>query len=161
MIVVSDTSPLTNLAAIGHFDLLRQLYHEVHIPEGVWAELTAQGKRWPGAVEVMQADWVQQHRPKNQPLVIALQRDLDQGEAEGIALALELEADFLLMDEQEGRRAAERFGLKTVGVVGILLEAKARGYLDTIRPSLDALRQTAGFYLGEALYQEVLELAGE
>jgi predicted nucleic acid-binding protein len=109
----------------------------------------------------MQADWVQQHRPKNQPLVIALQRDLDQGEAEGIALALELEADFLLMDEQEGRRAAERFGLKTVGVVGILLEAKARGYLDTIRPSLDALRQTAGFYLGEALYQEVLELAGE
>ncbi|MDW8325876.1 MAG: hypothetical protein RMK99_04855 [Anaerolineales bacterium] len=60
MIVVSDISPLTNLAAIGHFDLLRQLYHEVHIPEGVWAELNAQVKRWPGAAEVMQADWIQQ-----------------------------------------------------------------------------------------------------
>lgn len=161
MIVVSDTSPLTNLAAIGHFDLLRQLYHEVHIPEGVWAELNAQGKGWPGAAEVAQASWVQQHRPKNQALVIALQRDLDRGEAEGIALALELNADLLLMDEQEGRHAAERFSLRTVGVLGILLEAKAKGLLTALKPALEALRQTAGFYIGDDLCQQILELAQE
>ena len=48
MIVVSDTSPLTHLAAIGQFGLLRQLYIGLHIPEGVWEELNAEGKRWPG-----------------------------------------------------------------------------------------------------------------
>ena len=84
MIVVSDTSPLTNLAAIGQFNLLRQLYNEVHIPDGVWEELNAEGKRWPGSVEVAAADWVQRHAVKNQSLVTALRRDLGQGEAEGI-----------------------------------------------------------------------------
>lgn len=52
MIVVCDTSPLTNLAAIGQFDLLRRLYTEIHIADGVWDELNVEGKRWPGADNV-------------------------------------------------------------------------------------------------------------
>lgn len=161
MIVVSNTSPLTNLAAIGQFNLLRGLYAEVHIAEGVWAELNAGGQRWPGTDEVDAADWIEQHAAQNQALVTALRRDLDRGEAESIALALELEADLVLLDEQEGRRHAKRMGLRVVGVVGILLEAKAAGLVEEIRPHLDALRQTAGFYLSESLYQYALELAGE
>jgi predicted nucleic acid-binding protein len=49
MKVVSNTSPLTNLAAIGQFDLLCKLYGEIHIPDGVWDELNASGKPWPGS----------------------------------------------------------------------------------------------------------------
>ena len=120
MIVVSNTSPLTNLAAIGQFDLLRQLYAQLHIAEGVWDELNAKGLRWPESESAAAADWVERHAVKNEPLVAALRRDLDRGEAESIALALEPEADLVLMDEREGRHAAQRMGLQVVGVVGVL-----------------------------------------
>jgi predicted nucleic acid-binding protein len=65
------------------------------------------------------------------------------------------------LDEKEGRHAAKRLGLRVVGVVGILLEAKAKGIIDNVRPYLDALRQTAGFYLSDSLYRYVLTLTGE
>jgi hypothetical protein len=161
MIVVSNTSPLTNLAAIGVFDLLRQLFGEIHIPDAVWNELNADGKIWPGRDEVAQASWVTCHKVQNQTLVTALRYDLDHGEAECIALALALEADLVLLDEREGRHTAQRHGLKAVGIVGLLLEGKTRGYIGEIRPLLDDLRQIAGFYLSDTLYRYALHLAGE
>jgi len=161
MIVVSNTSPLTNLAAIGQFDLLRRLYTGLHIPNGVWDELNAEGKPWPGRDNVATADWIQRHAAQNQVLVTALRRDLGLGEAESIALALELGADLILLDEKEGRHTAQRLGLRVMGIVGILLEAKTQGAIDKITPHLDALRQTAGFYLSEQLYQSLRALANE
>jgi len=161
MIVVSNTSPLTNLAAIGHFDLLHELYGEVHIADGVWQELNAREQRWPGRDEVAAANWIELHAVRNQALVTALRRDLDRGEAETIALALELSADLVLLDEREGRHAAQRLELHVAGVVGLLLEAKSRSAVATIRPHLDALRHKAGFYLAEGVYHSALALAGE
>jgi hypothetical protein len=84
MIVVSNTSPLTNLAAIEQFDLLHSLYSRLHIAQGVWAELNTSGKCWPGCNEVAGAGWVKRHTVRNQELVTALRRDLDRGEAETI-----------------------------------------------------------------------------
>ena len=161
MIVVSNTSPLTSLAAIGQFDLLHHLYGELHIAQGVREELNASGKRWPGRNEVDSAGWIEHHTMQNRALVTALERDLDRGEAETIALALEIEANLVLLDEREGRRAAQRFGLRALGVVGILLDAKSHGAIKSVRPHLDALRQTAGFYLADAVYDDTLLLAGE
>jgi predicted nucleic acid-binding protein len=161
MIVVSNTSPLTNLAAIGQFDLLRRLYGQVHIAEGVWEKLNAGGRRWPGCDEVAAADWIERRPVQNRSLVTALERDLDRGEAETIALALELEADVVLLDEREGRRLAQRLGLRVVGVVGILLDAKSNDAIRAVRPYLDGLRHTAGFYLDDALYAHALLLASE
>jgi hypothetical protein len=74
---------------------------------------------------------------------------------------MELGADLLFLDEKEGRHAAQQFGLRVIGTVGILLEAKANGAIDAVRPHLDGLRQTAGFYLSQALYQHTLALTGE
>jgi len=161
MIVISNTSPLTNLAAVGQLTLLHRLYNGLHIPDGVWEELNAEGQSWPGRDEVAAVNWIEKHPVRNQSLVTALQRDLGRGEAESIALALELSADLLLLDEREGRRAAERLGLRVIGVVGILLEAKSSAIIDKVRPLLDGLRQAAGFYLSESLYQHALVLAGE
>jgi len=161
MIVVSNTSPLTNLAAIGQFALFHQLYGRLHIAEGVWKEFNARGQHWPGRDEVAAADWIERHAVQNQALVTALRRDLDRGEAETIALALELEADLVLLDEREGRHAAQRLELRVVGVVGILLEAKSRSAVGAVRPHLDALRHEAGFYLAEQVYHSALTLAGE
>lgn len=134
----------------------------MHIAEGVWDELNASGKKWPGCLEVMEAtNWVSRSTVKNQDLVTTLRQDLDRGEAESIALGLELNADLILLDEKEGRRMAKRLGLKRIGVAGILLEAKIAGLIENVRPHLDALRQQAGFYLSEDLYQFILNFAHE
>lgn len=127
MIIVSNTSPITNLAAIGQFDLLHCLYGSIHIADAVWNELHADEYEWPGAVETASAGWIIRHSVSNRPLVNILRRDLDRGEAESIALALELKAYLLLLDEKDGRHIAQRAGLTVVGVVGMLLEAKAKG----------------------------------
>lgn len=161
MIVVSNTSPLTSLAAIGHFELLRALYGEIHIANGVWEELNKGGRRHPGSHEVEIASWVQSHEVTDQPLVVALRRDLDRGEAETLALAIELKAEIVLLDEQEARHTATRLGLRALGVLGVLLQAKRLGIIEEVRSRLDALRHQAGFFLGERLYQQVLEQAGE
>lgn len=160
-LVVSDTSPLTNLAAIGQFSLLQKLYGSLLIAEAVWDELNAEGRHWPGRNEVATSPWIQRQTPKNRPLVMALRQDLDVGEAESIVLALESKASLVLMDERDGRHAAMRLGLKPVGVIGILLTAKTRAYIPAIKPLLDALRQRAGFYIADSLYNEVLRLAHE
>jgi predicted nucleic acid-binding protein len=161
MIVVSNTSPITSLAAIGHFDLLRELFGQIHIAQGVWHELNQGGRRHPGSYEVENASWIDRHEVENWTLVTILRRDLDRGEAETLALAVELKADLVLLDEKEGRHAASRLGLYPLGVLGILLQAKRLGKIQEIRSYLDALRQRAGFFLGDRLYQDVLEQAGE
>lgn len=161
MIVVCNTSPITNLAAIGHLELLQRLYGRIYIPEGVWEELNAGSRGWPGRDEVERAPWIKRNDVDNRPLAIALQRDLDRGEAETIAMAVELGADLGLLDEKEGRSTAGRLGLRVAGVVGVLLLSKSRAEIQVIRPLLDGLRQQAGFYLSEAVYQLALSLAGE
>jgi predicted nucleic acid-binding protein len=160
-IVISDTSPLTNLAAIGRFELLKSLYGELYIADAVYQELNAQARSWPGWDEVMAARWIHRQTVQNHLLVLALRQDLDAGESESIVLALELNAEIILMDERDGRHKAQGLGLKTVGVVGILLAAKAKGILPDIKSCLDALRMDAGFYLGNPVYREALKLAGE
>lgn len=138
MIVVSNTSPLTNLAAIGQFSLLQQLFATLYIADGVWAELNADGKAWPGSQEVQAADWVIRHTVAPQTRLADLCIQLDQGEAESIVLALELEADLILLDENEGRQAARRCGVRPMGVLGLLLRAKSIGLIDAVQPELDA-----------------------
>jgi predicted nucleic acid-binding protein len=161
MIVVSNTSPLTNLAAINHFELLQKLYGQIHIAQGVWQELNHGGQHHPGSLEVESASWCHRHEVSNRDLVTILRKDLDKGEAETLALAIELKADLVLLDEQEGRHTAVRLGLLPLGVLGVLLQAKRLGMIEEIRPRLDALRERAGFFLGNNLYLEMLEQAGE
>ena len=158
---VSNTSPLTNLAAIGQFDLLRQLYGGLLIAEAVWAELNAGGRAWPGRDEVAAADWIRRRAAANRPLVLALRERLDPGEAETIALAVACQPSLVLMDEKEGRRAAQRLGLKTVGVVGVLIEAKARGLIAGVGPLLERLRQDAGIYLSDRVIHEARAFCDE
>ena len=161
MIVVSNTSPITNLAAISQFDLLHRLFGEILIPEGVWSELNAQGKRWPGSLEVENSAWIYRKLVNDQPLITTLERDLDRGEAESITLAIELKADLILLDEREARHAARRLGLPKMGVIGVLLLAHSRHEIDQLKPLLDDLRQKANFYIDDQLYQAVLEQVSE
>ena len=161
MSVVSNASPLINLARIGELKLLRQLYGELLIPEAVWQEVVIEGMGQPGADEVKAAIWIKTQTVTNTTLVSALRQELDAGEAEAIALTLETEAEMLLMDERVGREVARHLGLCCTGLIGVLVEAKHKEMLRAIKPHLDALRTMAGFHIRDALYARVLQDAGE
>lgn len=161
MSVVSNSSPLINLARIGRLDLLAQLYGELVVPQAVWHEVVVQGTGQAGAQEIETATWVRVQPITNRELVRALRQELDAGEAEAIALALAIDAEFLLMDEHLGRETASYMGIRCVGLVGVLIEAKKKGVIDQIRPLLDMLRNLAGFWVGEGLYKRVLDDEGE
>lgn len=161
MIVVSNTSPITNLAAISQLVLLQQLYGTIVIPQAVYDEMAGVGRVVAGSVEVQTKSWIQTQQVTNKALVTALQLELDGGEAEAIALAIELKADLLLLDERRGRTVASRFGLKFTGILGVLIEAKHKGVISAVKPVVDSLILTAGFWITDSLYQRVLQTAGE
>jgi uncharacterized protein len=161
MIVVSNSSPLISLAAIGRIEVLRELYGVITIPRAVYNEVAAQDPRRPGAVEVRSYDWISCKEITNPSVATALEGKLDRGEAEAIALALDLPAELLLMDERLGRVEAARFGLRFVGTLGVLIEAKTRGHLREIKPVLEDLETKAGFHMSEALRARVLREAAE
>lgn len=154
--VVSDASALINLARIGELDLLRRLYGELLIPEAVWREVVVEGAGQPGAEEVGAASWIETRDVANENLVRALRQDLDAGEAEAIALALEVGADLLLMDERLGRETARHLDVRYVGLIGVLVAAKRSGVIDAIKSRLNRLREGAGFRVSAALYARVL-----
>ena len=159
MIVVSNTSPLVNLAVVGQLDLLRHLYSRVAIPQAVHDEIVAVGSVGTTALETSQ--WIQTMRAANQTIVASLGMELDEGEAEAIALALELPADLRLLDERKGRAIAQRLGVRFVGLLGVLIEAKHRGLIPAVGPTMDNLIQKAGFWIGQELYEHVLQVADE
>ncbi|WP_392480814.1 DUF3368 domain-containing protein [Nostoc sp. C110] len=161
MIIVSDTSPINNLAAINHLHLLQQLYGTVLIPEAVYQELTDPNFPVAGAIEVQTFIWIQTCPVQDRTLLEALSNELDIGEAEAIALALEMKADQVLIDERRGRMVAARLNLGYTGILGILVEAKSQRLISAVKPLLDALINQAGFWVAEPLYKRVLQLVDE
>jgi predicted nucleic acid-binding protein len=160
MIVVSDTSPISNLAAIGQLQLLQQLYKNIIIPTAVYQELLNSGDTDPGALAVQSFSWIQVRSITNISLFQSLTANLDPGEAEAITLAVELSAERLIIDERRGRNEALNLGIKVTGILGVLLAAKQQGLIVQVKPLLDNLT-TQGFWMRQELYAEVLLLAGE
>jgi uncharacterized protein len=93
----------------------------------------------------------------NHPLTQLLKQTLDKGESEAIALAVELKADWTLLDEREGRKVAKSLGLKVTGILGILLCAKQAGELESLQPVIDNLISKAGFRIAPELLAQILK----
>lgn len=161
MPIVSNTSPITNLAAIGKISLLEQLYGEIIIPSAVFHELTHWGDSIPGAKEVKTLHWIKVNPITNDNLVVSLRNKLDEGESSAIALALELNADWLIIDEQLGRQIAIEYNLKIIGILGILIEAKRQGLILSVKPVIDDLISIAKFWVSRSLYNRILLIVGE
>ncbi len=161
MIVVSDASPIISLAAIGQLDLLRKLYGKVFIPPVVHNEIIGTEKTRFGIPEIETADWLETREIVNQTMVISLQLELDEGEAEAITLAIESKADLLLLDERKGRIIASRLGLRFIGLMGVLVEAKKKGFIPAVKPFLDDLIGKAGFWIRRELYNQILQSVEE
>jgi predicted nucleic acid-binding protein len=161
LIVVSDTSPVLNLARIGRLELLRLLYQQVLIPSAVYRELTNSKSDLPPVIDLASMPWLIVAAAIDHNRVQELQKDLDLGEAEAIVLAIERRAHLLLVDERRGRRTAIAAGLRVTGLLGVVARAKRAGLIDSAKPVLDELIQTARFWIGPDLYAEILAELGE
>ncbi len=162
MTVVSDTSPILNLSAVGEAALLEKIFGELAAPTSVAQEILRLGSSSSGRFTgVKLPSFIKVLPVQNIAFADALKLQLHAGEAEAIALAVELNAARLLVDEHRARQVAARLGVPTIGCFGILLEAKRRGFLPEVRPTLEKLERQAGFWAGDALKATVLSAAGE
>lgn len=159
MIVVSDSSPLIVLATVGQLSLLRELFGEVLVPGRVWDEVIQVNR--PGTESIRRADWIRTIAVADDSYLLALRTEVDQGEAEAMALAADVQADFLLLDERRARSLALSLGYEVIGVVGVLLRAKRSGMLAEVRTVLDRIRAETEFRISTRLYDDALRTAGE
>jgi predicted nucleic acid-binding protein len=163
MPIVSNTSPILNLAVVNHLHLLPRQFEEVLIPAEVLVELKPDSG-YPGVAGIQQAQsdgWLRVVALSNIHLAQALTLELDQGEAAAIALALQLGHNRVLMDERDGRAKAKSLGLVPTGLLGVLLRAKLAGQIPSLKNVMQALRHEAGFFIDTNLFDRLLIEAGE
>lgn len=160
MIVVSDTTPLSELAKIGRLDILKDIYGEILIPKEVYDEVTTGNH--PAAELIKATAWVQIRSIENVHLFDQLRRmtRLGKGECAAMVLTEELDADQLRMDDLDARRVALSRSLPVIGTIGTLILAKQQGLIDSVKDVLDELRRS-GKWINPRLYQEVLEIVDE
>lgn len=106
MLIVSDTSPITNLIQINQLELLNKLFGEIIIPDKVFGELSVYENQ---KIKVENHEWILVKSVKDKKLIKKLEIQLDLGEAQAIILAKELEADILIIDERKGRKTATEY----------------------------------------------------
>jgi predicted nucleic acid-binding protein len=144
MIVIADTSPINYLVLIEEIGILPRMYGRVVIPHTVREELMRASaphmvRAWVGDPPV----WLEVLSPLAVPDSALAKLDL--GERDAITLAMELEADQLIVDDREGRREAERRAIPVIGTLGVLREAATLRLLD-IRVAVNAFKQRASMW---------------
>jgi predicted nucleic acid-binding protein len=157
---VVNTSPLIFLARLDRLELLRKGADLVCAPEAVLDEVGARPDEAAHAVEQAVGSWLSVRAVGSRAVVEFLQADLDLGEAEVIALAKELNADLVVMDDLDGRRFARRVGFELIGTLGLLLAARLRGEIPSVRNEIERL-EGYGFRAASSLVEAVLREAGE
>jgi predicted nucleic acid-binding protein len=153
LIVVADTSPFVVLIAIGHVEILPTLFNEVLIPPRVVSELAS--SRRPEEVTTFIATpplWLRVLSPSSTETIPGL----GAGETAAIALAKEVLAARLVMDEYRGRKAAIERGLRVVGTVGVLELAAEIGLIE-LKGAFERVKQT-DFWISHKLLDERLAL---
>jgi len=158
--VVSNSSTIIHLSKINRLDLLQDFFQKILIPEAVYRECVLEGKDREEVTLIKNSEWINVLEVKDKKLVKLLQSTLDDGEAEAIALSLEVSADLILLDEYDAREKARILGLQITGLIGILLRAKLDGKIKILEEEIERLKKT-GFYIGDELIAKVLKKSKE
>ena len=155
MTIVCDTSPLLLFARADRLGLLPALYQRVVVPRAVLQEVNVQADEPARQIQVhVQKDVFQRKEAQGRNLD-AIGENMGRGERAAIALARELDAELVVLDDEQGRTEARRHGLSITGSIGILIEAKERDVIASMRRELDRLVEE-GLWIDEQLYDRVL-----
>jgi predicted nucleic acid-binding protein len=157
MMIIANATPLIYLHRIGQLELLHQLFSQVTIPEEVAKELQM-GQH--GEATIPEFPWITVMPVQHRSTVDVLAQDLDHGEAEVLALALEHTAAQVIIDDALARTAATLLHIPCIGTLGILIACKTRGLITTVKAPLDTM-MAAGLWIAPALYEQVLHKLGE
>ena len=157
MILVADASALIALSACNSLALLDALFGEVWVPEAVFNEVVIANKPQAGNLRTYLQGKVRSVDLKN---FVYLDAFADAGETAAMLLYKELDADYLLIDDKRGRRVANINHIKTIGSLGVLLQAKRTGLIFAVAPLLDQIAASQVF-IGAELIRAVLDLANE
>ena len=156
--VAADSSCLIGLAQIKQFDLLKELFSEIYIPQAVYDEVVTAGKGEAGSEETESAikdGWLLKKTVNDEVAVNALTTALSNGESEVIILCKELGLDYALIDERMARSMAELMGINTMGVLGIINLAGERGFSIDKKKLVDQLIDS-GFRISDTLYKKII-----
>jgi predicted nucleic acid-binding protein len=159
--IVSNSTPISNLLHIKHVHLLQKLFKKVHIPDAVADELNVFFKGSHDFQDCLNNNHIIIKSVESVHFVTHMTPYLHKGEIEAICLSLENGAVLCLMDDKDGREVAQMNQLPVTGTLGILLKAKSLGYISEVKPLIDLLRSEKHFWIDEHMYKKVLSLAGE
>ncbi|WP_225885383.1 DUF3368 domain-containing protein [Leptolyngbya sp. KIOST-1] len=146
---------------IDHLWLLESIYSAGIISEVAARDLaTAKSAR---IQAVLSSGWIHVQAPTASAIARVVQsgKQLDLGDTHAIALALQLKADELLMNERRGRQLAQELELSVIGLFGVIILAKKRALIPSVRRLMDTLVEQAGFRISNRLYQKILRFADE
>jgi predicted nucleic acid-binding protein len=155
MIIVSDTTAIHYLVLIGESELLGDLFEEIIIPQAVIEELRRDRTPQPVRDWVdSQPRWLKVMQPSQELQEAA--KSLGKGEREAIALALELKADAILLDDKRAKTEARSRNVSVITILNVLEAGAHRGLLD-LSDAVERLRQTNFYMPAEDVIEEVLE----
>jgi len=159
-IVIINSTPIIALSAIEKLVLLKELYGSVIIPRAVQQEIGVKRESKAQAQLELCADWINVHDINNIAQKQIFKTQLHDGEVEVMILGQEMKADLLIIDDYLARKYAKYLEFKVVGTAGVLLLAKSKGFIQEVRPLVDALVSN-GIYISSRLYSEIMSIAGE
>ncbi len=159
MVIISDTSCISNLYQINSLLILNEVFGKILVPTKVSEELIFfHGNSF---ISILELNNIQIRQNKQYHIQRELSKyRLDVGEVEAIALAIELNAS-LIIDEKKGKAIAINLGIEAVGLLGVLLLAKQKNIIPSLKQLLDDLKLKTTFRFSNSLYNQLLLLANE
>ena len=142
-IVICNATPIISLCSVGYEFILKKLFHNIFIPQAVDMELRLVDK--PGS-HFSDLKWVEVVSVQNKEVVVFLRKDIDKGEAETIALAKQMNANVVIIDENAGYQIAKHFGLPVIRTLSILKVAKDKKIISEIRPIVEQMVKKGRWY---------------
>jgi predicted nucleic acid-binding protein len=159
-VVLSDASPLIAFSLLGRLDLLHALLGRITITDVVQSEILAGGDRR-GQTAIAAAIRARRIRAIIDRWAEPRLLDLDEGEASTLRAAIHQSVPCLvLIDERAGRAVAKELGVAHVGTVGLIVQAKKRGFVPAARALFERLF-AQDFRVSAELINEALAQAGE
>lgn len=159
--IVSNTSPISNFLHLKQISILQNLFSRIHIPPAVKKEIDAAFSSDSEWLQCLEDGFFIIQNVKDPLLVQQFLLQLHSGEAEALSVCLENKANLCILDDKDARIVAGLHQIPLTGTLGILIQAKKKGLLDSVEYLMDELKNRHHFWISESMYEKALALSGE